>query len=168
VPKLLVDRCGPDCVKEFRSAAALRYADGVALAARGRGLPAIYLWGYSAEMTVKAACFSFVGFADEQPIARADLGSARAFASATLGIFWPAAGWGHNVGCWAELLVTHRTHAGKAYPSHRFRGAVVRNAVGVYLRWRETLRYHKNRAYAHEVRTVQGATCWLLDHSRRL
>ncbi|HEX5272939.1 MAG TPA: hypothetical protein VFW33_20720 [Gemmataceae bacterium] len=140
----------------------------MALAVQGRGLPAIYLWGYSAEMTVKAAYFAFIGFADEQPIAIADLANARAFALSTLGIVWPSAGWGHNVACWAELLVAHRVHAGQAYRSRHFRSAVVRNAWGIYLRWRETLRYHRNRAYGHEVMTVRGATRWLLDNSTRL
>ena len=31
--------------------------------------------------------------------------------------------------------------------------------------WRETLRYHKNRAYLYEVRQVREATEWLLVNS---
>ena len=34
--------------------------------------------------------------------------------------------------------------------------------------WRETLRYHKNRAYVYEMRQVQEATEWLLGQSDSL
>ena len=61
MPKRLLARCRPDCIDEFRQAAESRFNDGLQLAAQGRRLGAIYLWGYGAEMAVKAAYFSFVG-----------------------------------------------------------------------------------------------------------
>ena len=119
-------------------------------------------------MTLKAAYFAFLGFAERQPITLGDMRNAHTFATATLGIVWPSAGWGHNVACWAELLAAHRTHAGHGYASRRFRNAILRNAEDVYLRWREILRYHKNRAYTHEVQTVRNAAKWLLDQRNQL
>jgi hypothetical protein len=61
MPSRLLERCNPDSIREFRAASQRRYDDGLALAAQGRRTAAIYLWGYAAEMTLKAAYFSFIG-----------------------------------------------------------------------------------------------------------
>ncbi len=58
MPKNLIQRLRHDSVAEFEAAALTRFQDGIELEARGRPLAAIYLWGYSAEMTLKAALFS--------------------------------------------------------------------------------------------------------------
>jgi len=55
VPQQLLARCQPDSIREFRVSARQRYDDGVAALAANHRLAAIYLWGYSAEMTLKAA-----------------------------------------------------------------------------------------------------------------
>lgn len=168
MPKLLVDRCGPDCIREFRLAARLRFEEGVTLAG-DRRTAAIYLWGYAAEMTLKAAYFNFLQFAPDQAIQWRDISTAiNVTGPQQCGITWPSGGKGHNVACWAELLVKDRArHAGKAY-SPRFAAAVIQAGLDVYLRWRETLRYHKNQAYAHEAATVRRAVEWLLGHSDQL
>jgi hypothetical protein len=44
-------------IREFRAAAGLRYREGQRLALTGNRLTAIYLWGYAAEMLLKAAYF---------------------------------------------------------------------------------------------------------------
>src|SRR3954452_5310622 len=109
MPVLLVDRCGPDTVAEFRSAAVVRYDDGARLAGRGRRTAAIYLWGYAAEMTIKAAFFTAFGFPEDRVITAAHLRTARDVTAAHCGILWPAPGWGHNLVAWAELLAQYRS-----------------------------------------------------------
>ena len=69
MPKRLPDRCQPDSIREFQASARQRYNDGVAAAATGRSLAAIYLWGYAAEMVLKAAYFSAMGFEPDNTLA---------------------------------------------------------------------------------------------------
>src|SRR5688572_11560384 len=102
MPRLLVSRCGPDRVGEFRAAAIVRYEDGVSLADGGRRAAAIYLWGYAAEMTLKAAFFTAFGFPANRVISPADLRTARNVTAVHCGVPWPAPGWGHNLVAWAE------------------------------------------------------------------
>ncbi len=68
MPRRLIDRCQPDCIREFRLAARQRFDDALVLAASGRRTGAIYLWGYTAEMTLKAAYFSLIGMAETDTI----------------------------------------------------------------------------------------------------
>lgn len=71
MPKRLLARLNPDSIAEFRSAERERYEDGSALAAAGRGTGAVYLWDYTAEMLLKAACFSLIGMSDSDPLTMA-------------------------------------------------------------------------------------------------
>ena len=68
MPRRLLERCGPDSIREFRSAGRQRFDDGLALAAVGRRTGAIYLWGYAAEMILKSAYFSVVGLDESAEI----------------------------------------------------------------------------------------------------
>jgi hypothetical protein len=61
VPRRLPARWRPECIVEFWAAARQRYQDGLACAGGGRRTGAIYLWGYSAEMALKAAYFTLTG-----------------------------------------------------------------------------------------------------------
>jgi len=138
------------------------------LAIAGQRTGAIYLWGYAAEMLLKAAYFTFIGVPklrsltfpqDIQPaIARGRV----------LGIAWPAQGAGHNVRAWAELLVIVRAATPGGAFSARFGVQVQRCGQRISELWRETLRYHKNVAYEHEVDHVRGAVSWLLSHEQSL
>jgi hypothetical protein len=167
MPRRLIERCQPDSIREFRAAARQRYSDGLALAAAGNRTAAIYLWGYTAEMVLKAAYFSVVGISDDDPITMAGhirpaIHRGRA---APFHIAWPPRGEGHNVRAWAELLVAARAqNPATAYgPDVAFQVQGCGQAIGQH--WNETLRYHKNRAYLHELRRVSQATDWLYIHS---
>lgn len=128
MPRRLLARCHPDSIREFRAAARERYTDGLELAGRGRRTGAIYLWGYAAEMTLKAAYFSLLGSAEAEELdwgrhLRPAIQRGRG-----LGIPWPGRGEGHNVRAWAELLVRARlVPPATAYPvpfGRRSSGAV--------------------------------------------
>jgi hypothetical protein len=167
MPRRLIDRCRTDSIREFRASARLRYNDGLALAGAGNRTAAIYLWGYAAEMTLKAGYFSLFGLAEEDVITvpghiQPAIERGRA---APLSIAWPNQGAGHNVRAWAELLVGVRPLAPATAFSVAFAGQVQRCGQRIWQLWRETLRYHKNRAYLHEVRQVRDATSWLLVNS---
>lgn len=166
MPKRLLQRCEPDSVGEFRAAARQRFQDGLTLATKSRRTAAIYLWGYAAEMTLKAAFFGAIGFPVLQPLTAADLIGAKSKALG-LGIIW--AGNLHDLRAWAELLVTTRAATpGLAYPVPGFGNEVVNHGRALQRLWSEVLRYHKNVAYLYEVDQVREAAEWLLVNSASL
>jgi len=170
MPRRLIDRCQPDSIREFRASARQRYYDGLALSGTGNRTAAIYLWGYAAEMALKAAYFSLFGLADDDPITvpghiQPAINRGRA---PPLSIAWPNQGAGHNVRAWAELLVGVRALAAATAYDPAFAADVQRCGQRVWQLWRETLRYHKNRAYLYEVRQVREAAEWLLVNSDNL
>jgi hypothetical protein len=170
MPRRLIERCQPDSIREFRASARQRYNDGLALAAAGNRTAAIYLWGYASEMALKAAYFALSGLAETDAITvaghiQAAVNRGRA---APLSIAWPSQGAGHNVRAWAELLVGVRAlTAATAYASD-FGARVQSCGQRIWQLWRETLRYHKNRAYLYEVRQVREPTEWLLVNADAL
>jgi hypothetical protein len=68
MPRRLLDRWQPESIREFRAAARQRFDDAVACAAAGRRTGAIYLWGDSAELLLKAAYFSVIGLSETASI----------------------------------------------------------------------------------------------------
>ena len=168
MPRRLLDRCNPDSIREYRASAQQRYNDALAMAGYGRRTGAIYLWGYTAEMILKAAYFSLIGLPDTRALTwGADLRPAIARGRA-MGIGWPPAGEGHNVRAWAELLVVVRALAPATAFAAPFALEVQRHGQRIEQLWRETLRYRKNYAYLYEVRQVRESTEWYLIHSPRL
>lgn len=166
MPKPLRERLPKDSIAEFRRAARQRYADGLHLERAGRPLAAVYLWGYAAEMVLKAGYFRAVGFARGRPISAYDLRAARA--GATLrSVSW-AGNW-HDLRGWAELLVRTRTVRPKgAYRNTAFGLRVETAGVRLGRVWRETLRYHANTPYPHEVAEVRDTVGWLVRNALSL
>ncbi|WP_165221537.1 hypothetical protein [Aquisphaera insulae] len=162
MPKLLKDRWRPECIREFRAAANERYQDGLALAIQGRRTGAIYLWGYSAEMALKAAYFTLFHSETATLDWKSHILPAIQHAKLVRQIAWPVAGQGHNVRAWAELLVAERASiSGRAYEPRTARQVqVCGQRIGQL--WSESLRYHGNLAYSHEVTRVRLAAEWLL------
>jgi hypothetical protein len=168
MPRRLLARWQPESIREFRASARQRFEDGLALAAAGHRTGAIYVWGYTAEMLLKAAYFSLLGRpemagltwgADILPAINADRG---------MGIAWPLAGQGHNVRAWAELLIAERAATpGAAYP-YPFDREVQERGQTIGELWSEALRYHKNLAYLYEMNQVWEAAEWLLVNAAAL
>src|SRR5438105_6456634 len=105
----LIARLSPHhTIREFRAAAGLRFREGRRLALAGDRLAAIYLWGYTAEMLLKAAYFRLRGWLPSQPITMIDIRNARQYAMTTLHLAWPQNL--HDLSRWRELLVEERKH----------------------------------------------------------
>lgn len=167
MPKLLVARFAADSIAQFRIAAQMRYREAHSLAGLGHGTAAIYLWGYTAEMVIKAAWFTLIGMPDTRPIGFADLAAAVSLAKG-YGIVWPLPGKYHAVFHWGQLVVQHRMALGKTYHSAKFGVRVIEHSRQIYDCWREVLRYKKNRAYPFEVAAVAESTNWLLVNALAL
>ena len=170
MPRRLPTRCQPDSIQEFRLAARHRYDDGLTAATGGRGLAAIYLWGYSAEMLLKAAYFSVLGIGERTSLHLPIHVNPAIQLGRGLGIAWPQHGQGHNVRAWAELLVLERaTHPNPAMAyTANFGVQVQARGQRISQLWNETLRYHKNRPYSFELAQVRTAVEWLLVNSLSL
>jgi hypothetical protein len=140
VPKRFLDRWRPESVDEFRAAARQRFDDGFALAGQGRRTGAIYLWGYSAEMALKAAYFSLT-LAGTHPIDwKTHILAAIDHGRKVRMITWPTRGQGHNVRAWAELLVAERAATpGRAFSPNLGR-EVQSKGQKIGLLWNEMLR----------------------------
>lgn len=164
MPKLLVQRFAPDSINQFRIAAQMRNAEAWSLFRSRRGTAAVYLWGYAAEMTLKAAWFSLVGFPDRASIPRKELNAAKAKAR-DYGILWRSF---HDVAGWSELLARHRMDRGPSYPDCRFAAQMVMHGHRISDRWKEDMRYKKNVAYLFEVATMAESVTWLLRNSHSL
>jgi hypothetical protein len=120
------------------------------------------MWGYCAEMSLKAAYFSLT-LADTTPITWGGhlLPAIQHGRNARM-IVWPNPGAGHNVRAWAELLVAERA----ATPGRAYAAAIAQQIQACGQRIgqlrNESLRYHNNLAYQHEVTQVRLAAEWLL------
>src|SRR5689334_22497668 len=116
MPKRLLAQWQPESIREFRASARRRFDEGMALTAAGHRTGAIYLWGYSAEMTLKAAYFSLLGSGETAVLTWAGDIVPAINTGRGMGIAWPPQGQGHNVRAWAELLVlTRAATPGAAY-----------------------------------------------------
>ena len=74
MPQRLLDRCSlDDSIREYRAAARQRFDDALAMALQWRRTGAIYLWGYTAEMILKAAYFSLIGLPETRRLWQAGL-----------------------------------------------------------------------------------------------
>src|SRR4051794_20319239 len=98
--KTLVDQLGPDTIARFERSAPLRLEEGDVLAIR-YPLTAIYLYGYSAEMLLKAAYFRHLKFRALDEIDRDTRN--RAMALAQLHNFMSRDP--HDIPGWARFLV---------------------------------------------------------------
>lgn len=173
MPRILLNRIGDDTLAKLEAAATRRHAEARRLAAH-EPLGALYLFGYTVEMRLKAAYYRLVGvpmnWNIENPlVAGAD--SPRRHAQRSIqglvGLGSPNAAGHHLVG-WATLLIDTRSHhALGGYPGV-FQQALSDHAQAVGRQWKETLRYRANRPYDEELDEVIAAARWVQQNYRRL
>ena len=167
MPRRLLDRWRPESIREFRASAQQRFDDALSLAISGRRTGAVYLWGYSAEMLIKAAYFSAIGMPETDTITWANHIGPAIIKGRGLAIVWPGNGAGHNVRAWSELLVVERNSSATSYPIS-FSLEIRKHSGRIEQLWSEVLRYHSNIPYRYEMNQVREAAEWLLANSREL
>ena len=169
MPRRLPARWQAESIHEFRVSAQRRFEDGLALAGQGHRTGAIYLWGYSAEMILKAAYFRLTGLPQTGIITLiGHILPAIDRGRNVLGIAWAKHGQGHNVRAWAELLVAERAAMPGAAYGPPFGQEIQDCGQSIGQLWSETLRYHKNLAYLYEMNQVREAAQWLLANAHAL
>ena len=145
------------------SAASERYDDGVHLAGATppRLTGAVYLFGYAAEILLKAAYFEFTQVPPGDDLFVAGHFSAvkkhQDYGSPNL----------HEVDRWANLLIQERVRQGN--PLNPLTATLLRYHVGqVSQNWKETLRYRSTRANQAEYDEVKAAVDWLRGQYQQL
>lgn len=120
------------------------------------------MWGYCAEMSLKAAYFSLT-LAETDPIDwMTHIKPAIDRGRSIHGIVWPSRGAGHNIRAWADLLILERAAtAGKSFaPEDELR--IQTHGLEISRLWSESFRYHSNLPYQYEVTKVRLAAEWFL------
>lgn len=173
MPQSLLARIGPDTLRKLEAAAIRRYAEADTLRTDER-LGAIYLFGYTVEIRLKAAYYRLTGVSPNQDLSQRVPGqpsSPRQVAEDTIRVLLSLSGRapvGHHLTGWARLLIDkRRSHILGALPT-AVEQALWTHTQNAALFWRETLRYHANRPYDWELNAVAGAARWLKRNYRRL
>lgn len=172
MPLTLVRRAGADTLGKLESAARLRLREAEILYAKGESLGAIYLYGYSVEIRLKAAYYRTSGLVSKSPI---DYVAHRHPAEDAIKIMpglavHPLTGGpapGHHVVGWAKLLEAERALRGRPMAA-KLAAAMHDYAIVVFDRWAEFLRYRANRPYNEEVEAVRTASRWFEANAQRL
>ena len=150
---------GSDSITEFEAAAAQRCEEARRLTKVSYHLGAVYLYGYSVEMRIKALFFRNSGFRPDQIITQDDRRDALDM-YLTLGLL--ARPGQHDIAGWANLAVAARATTARPYPTGagQLGQEIVNRATQIYLILRETLRYRATRPTTAEHRAVRQIAEW--------
>lgn len=164
MPFLLPLRNPVDNIQVFERAAEARLHDAEILQAQCRDMAAIYLFGYSAEMRIKAAYFRSISFTTTTTITPRHRRTAIDEAP-VLGL--PAKPGSHDIHGWAQLLIAKRAQQGSPYPKDLGMD-ILANARILSSRWSEILRYRANRPYQHEIVAVHMSAIWFRQNYQEM
>src|SRR5690349_13713108 len=175
MPRVLLNRVGPDSLAKLEAASALRFREAVKLQAQGERLGALYLYGYTIEMRLKAAYFRLAGVADNADLSQRPAAGAQSPRYAAevqirglLGLN-PGTSVGHHLEGWVRLLVdTRANHLVVAPFDVVFETELSDHVQAAARQWREFLRYRANRPYDDELTDVTGAARWIGRHYNQL
>lgn len=167
MPLTLVRRAGADTLGKLEAAARRRFREAHALEESGEHLGAIYLYGYSVEIRLKAAYYRTIGLVPRTTIDRATHRIPAEQMIRNLPSLPPGSAPGHHVIGWAALLEQARAQVGRPMPAPLV-AEMSRQAHNVFKCWTESLRYRANTPYNQELEAVRQAANWFRTHATRL
>jgi hypothetical protein len=158
-----------DTVDDFERAARRYYRDARALRRADRRFGAIYIYGYSVEMRIKAACFRSLFAAQAKPITEAITGDLRdkemkKWQQLNLSRKYRGP---HDIESWTRLLVARRAALPMPYRPDLAR-ELVDQATIFDLNWREFMRYRTAPVSRAVFESVRLATLWFEKHRGQL
>lgn len=169
----LLRRAGVDTLGKLEAAASRRFREANVLNAKGEKLGAIYLYGYSVEIRLKAAYYRTIGLV---PATIIDPNLHRKPAENLINALpllprhktppGPAAG--HHVVGWARILEQGRLLPGRIPMDAPIVAKVKEHADNVFDCWAEFLRYRSNKPYDRELEAVVAAAKWFNANYQRL
>jgi hypothetical protein len=168
MPRILLNRIGDDSLAKLEAAATLRFREARKLQDRGERLGALYLYGYTIEMRLKAAYYRLAGLGDNDdlsqrsaPGSQSPRNAAEAQIRALPGLNL-AGSVGHHLEGWVRLLVrTRSSHLVVAPFATVFEKQLSDHVQSAARQWKEYLRYRANRPYDEELSDVTDAARWI-------
>jgi hypothetical protein len=161
--KTLAEQLGYDTISRFVKSAPLRLEEGDVLSKDYR-LAAIYLYGYAAEMILKAAYFKNLRY---PVIAEIDRDTRnRAMAVAQMNGFMQRDP--HDIAGWARLLVWDRATLHTPAYEPALSRQIVAKAITIYENWRPEMRYRNTSPAVATVAIVRSAVGWLVTNYARM
>jgi hypothetical protein len=155
-----------DTIGEYELAREDRYWDGWHLAAEGRAMGAIYLFGYMAEITLKCAYFRRVTPPQNTFLINANqLSTARAVAKA----------WGlpgstdnfHSLLLWRELLCAERRRVNDPLEATIEKFLITNSAI-IEDNWSIDMRYKQTTVSQDELEKISQAAEWFYHNYENL
>ncbi|WP_459558189.1 hypothetical protein [Lacunimicrobium album] len=154
----------PDTIARLRRAADQRFKTAEVLKSNDRRLAAVYLFGYSVEMWLGAACFHHAGFRPHSEILPDIRGRRMAFARQR-GLMsndpHPIVGWARFLE-WSRLTIDPSEHERQILTS------AIKNAEVIYQYWRPELRYKVHDFSSKEVDLVHKSASWFQQNQGKL
>ena len=164
MPLTLATRIGPDTLGKLELAARRRFAEAQLLVP-SEPLGAIYLFGYTVEMRLKAAYFRTVGLVPASTLAP----FRRAAEVQIRNLLGIGGAVGHNLYGWTRLLETARATTPGATPlAAGLAKKMYGHVQNVEACWTEVLRYRANKPYDEEMDAVKSGASWFKVNGRRL
>jgi hypothetical protein len=171
MPKALLDRIGPDTPRKLEAAAVRRFAEALRLQ-HDEPLGALYLYGYTIEMRLKAAYYRLTSVPLHADIAATlpnQSKSPRALAEDQIRLLMnlktPV---GHHLTGWARLVIETRRNHVLGPLQQADENDLWTHAQKAARLWSESLRYHANKPYDQELGDVAAAARWLKRKYRTL
>jgi hypothetical protein len=166
MPLTLAGRIGSDTLGNLEAAAMRRYAEARCLLPI-EPLGAIYLYGYSIEVRLKAAYYHVSGLGQNDMIDPFRRIAEKEIENLRIPSF-PKRAPGHHLVGWATILegARRKVPAGALPPPIADR--LYEHVDRVERCWIESLRYHANKPYDIKVKVVESAARWFKTNYRTL
>jgi hypothetical protein len=169
----LLIRIGGDTLTKLEGAARRRYAEALHLV-NDEPLGALYLFGYTIEMRLKAAYYRLINVPPQwnldHALAPGSSGPRQQAQQQVKLLLGPGAPnqVGHHLVGWAGLLVSTRAGHALGPFAAGFQRQLTDRVQAAGEQWSETLRYRTNRPYNDELNAVVDAARWIKANYRRL
>jgi hypothetical protein len=173
VPRILLNRIGDDTLAKLEAAATRRHAEARRLRPH-EPLGALYLYGYTIEMRLKAAYYRLTGVPNHWkidslivPNPHSPRKTAQNLIKNLVGLAHAGEAGHHLIG-WARLVTDTRVSHVLGPFDAQFETLLRDHVQAAARHWREILRYRANRPYHEELDEVANAADWLQRNFRRL
>jgi len=148
----------PERLSDFLLAADDRFADAEELLAQQRSDASVYLFGYAAEMWLKATCLRLRGLGPTAP-AKAGLTTLKHWMKSAA----PAVPFTdyHDLAFYAQAVPTLRSSIGRPLSAVQAAELQARVVNGLYAEWVVDMRYHRVGLTPTEAWTALADTWWV-------
>jgi hypothetical protein len=162
--KSLAGKYGPDTIRKYLRAAPERFKEAEYLASAGHNLAALYFYGYTVEMLIKAAYFKMSRYGVTVEIDRDARNRVMTRARrAGLMSYEP-----HDLVGWARLLISDKETLSRSPYHTKFAEQIQARSSSVYERWRPEMRYRVTTGPQAEINRVHSDAKWFLDNYGRM